>query len=73
MHKKKWILFGTYRPPSQNASYSLDELGKTIDHYISHCKNLIALDGFNIEVEHAEMKGGHVRGYLFLHWFNSLV
>ena len=41
LHKKKWILFGIYRPPSQNASYFLDELGKAIDHYSSHCGNFI--------------------------------
>ena len=56
MHKKKWILFGIYRPPSQNASYFLDELRKAINHYSSHYENLIALGDFNIEVEHGEMK-----------------
>ena len=56
LHKKKWILFGTYRPPSQNVSYFLDELGKAIDHYSSHCENFIALGDFNIGVEHQKMK-----------------
>ena len=41
LNKKKWILFGIYRPPSQNASHFLDELGKAIDHYSSHCENFI--------------------------------
>ena len=56
LHKKKWILFGIYRPPSQNVSYFLDELGKAIDHYSSHCENFVALGDFNLEVEHEKMK-----------------
>ena len=56
LHKKKWILFGIYRSPSQNTSYFLDELGKAINHYSSHYENIIALGDFNLAVEHGEMK-----------------
>ena len=56
LHKKKWILFGIYRPPSQNTSYFLDELGKAINHYSSHYEKIIALGDFNLAVEHGEMK-----------------
>ena len=56
MHKKKWILFGIYRPPSQNTNYFFDEMGKAIDHYSNRCENFIKLGDFNIEEKQAEIK-----------------
>ena len=54
---EKSILFGIYRPLSQNASYFLHELGKAIDHYSRRCKNFVAFDDSNIEEGQEEMKG----------------
>ena len=49
MHKKKLILFGIYRPSSQNVDYFFDEMGKIIDPHSNRCENFIALGDFNIE------------------------
>ena len=56
MHKKKWILFGIYRPPSQNVNYFFDEMGKAVDHYGNRYENFITLGDFNIEEKLAEIK-----------------
>ena len=47
--KCKWLLVGTYHPPSQNDHYFLENLDKAIDVYSHHEKVLLAGD-FNAEI-----------------------
>ena len=46
--KLKWLLFGTYHPPSQNYIYYFNQLDKAIDTYNNYDKILLIGD-FNIE------------------------
>ena len=56
VHKRKWILFGIYRPPSQEVNYFFDEMGKAIDHYSNCYKNFVTKGDFDIEEKQAEIK-----------------
>ena len=47
--KAKWLLFGTYHPPTQSDSYYFNNLDKALDLYSHHDKKLLVGD-FNIEV-----------------------
>ena len=60
--KSKWLLVGTYHPPSQNDQYYFDMLSKTIDIYPNYDKVLIMGD-FNTEESQDSMK-------TFLYQFN---
>ena len=44
--KSKWLLIGTYNPPSQNDQYYFDCLGKALDVYSSY-ETIILTEGFN--------------------------
>ena len=46
--KIKWLLFGTYHPPSQNDQYYFEEIDKAIDCYSSYDRNVLIGD-FNSE------------------------
>ena len=46
--KCKWLLFGTYHPPSQVDIYYFDNLNKAFDTYISYEERLLIGD-FNTE------------------------
>ena len=47
--KAKWLLFGTYHPPTQSDSYYFNNLDKALDLYSHYDKNLLVGD-FNTEV-----------------------
>ena len=47
--KAKWLLFGTYHPPTQSESYYFRNLDKAIDLYSQYDKKLLVAD-FNREV-----------------------
>ena len=47
--KAKWLLFGTYHPPSQSDSYYFNNLDKALDLYSHYNKKLLVGD-FNTEV-----------------------
>ena len=49
VHKKKWIMLGIYRTPSQNEREFFDELGKVVDMYAIRSDNLIIIGDFNME------------------------
>ena len=42
--KSKWLLFGTYHPPSQNDQYYFDCLDKALDVYSSYEKIILTGD-----------------------------
>ena len=46
--KTKWLLFGTYHPPSQNDQYSFEALDKSLDCYSSYDR-IILIGYFNSE------------------------
>ena len=46
--KIKWLLFGTYHPPSQNDQYYFEEIDKAIDCYNSYDRSVLIGD-FNSE------------------------
>ena len=47
--KTKWLLFGTYHPPTQNDLYCFNNLDKALDLYSHYDKKLLVGD-FNTEV-----------------------
>ena len=47
LHRKKWVLFCIYRPPSQEQAYFFDELGKAIDHHSEKYENFMLVGDFN--------------------------
>ena len=47
--KAKWLLFGTYHPPTQSDQYYFNNLDKALDLYSHYDKKLLAVD-FNTEV-----------------------
>ena len=47
--KCKWLLFGTYHPPTQSDSYYFNNLDKALDLYSHHDKKLLVGD-FNTVV-----------------------
>ena len=49
LNKKKWLIFGIYRPPSQSEHYFLEEIGKAIDLFSNECDNFLILGDFNNE------------------------
>ena len=47
--KVKWLLFGTYHPPSQIDSYYFNNLNKALDTY-SNYDTVLLVGDFNTEV-----------------------
>ena len=48
MRKQKWLLFGTYHPPSQNDEYYFNYVTRGLDIYNSYDNFLLVAD-FNAE------------------------
>ena len=46
--KVKWLLFGTYHPPSQNDIYNFNQLHKAIDIY-NNCDKILLIGDLNAE------------------------
>ena len=49
MKNNKWLLFGTYHPPSQCSRYYFSEVGKSIDAYLATYDKFILVGDFNKE------------------------
>ena len=49
LNKKKWLLLGIYRPPSQQEEYFFNEIGKALDNYSTANENFILVGDFNPE------------------------
>ena len=49
LRKTKWLLCGTYHPPSQNDKYFFDHLGKALDTYSDRYDNFLLIGDFNSE------------------------
>ena len=65
--KVKWLLFGTYHPPSQSDSYYFNNLNKVLDLYSHHDKKLLVGD-INTEVS-----DNILRTFLYQHDLKNLV
>ena len=48
--KSKWLLCGTYHPPSQNDKYYFDSLAMALDNYNSKYDKLLLTGDFNAQV-----------------------
>jgi len=47
LRKVKWLLFGTYHPPSQQDNYYFSNLGKAIDFYLKSYEKFLLVGDFN--------------------------
>ena len=68
LNKKKWLLLGIYRPPSQQEEYFFNEIGKALDNYSTTNENFIIVGDFN-----TEENGQNIRNFLDAHELNNLV
>ena len=55
LQKTKWVIFGIYRPPCQNETYFLEEIGRGIDHYSPKCENFVVIGDFNSEESNSKL------------------
>ena len=49
LRKTKWLLFGTYHPPSQSDNYYFDSLTKALDQYLEKYDKFLLAGDFNAE------------------------
>ena len=47
--KSKWLLFGTYHPPSQNDNFYFDTIGRAIDIYNDKYDKILLAGDFNAQ------------------------
>ena len=53
--KRKWLLLGIYKPPSQNDIEFLNRISLIIDYYIRTYENILAIGDFNISVDKSHL------------------
>ena len=54
--KRKWMLLGTYHPPSQKHDYYFENLSNALNMYISEYDNILLTGDFNTNESHVAMK-----------------
>ena len=54
--KSKWLLFGTYHPPSQDDKLYFNSIGQGLDVYTKSCDKLLLIGDFNAEEGEADME-----------------
>ena len=64
LRKQKWLLFGTYHPPSQNNEYYFNAVCRSLDIYNSIYSKFLLTGDFNVEVSAPSLKD-------FLHTFDA--
>ena len=57
LRKTKWLLYGTYHPPSQNKSLYIDSVSSALDTYLSQYDKLLLVGDFNCETFEPTLKG----------------
>ena len=57
LRKTKWLLYGTYHPPSQNKSLYIDSVSSALDTYLSQYDKLFLVGDFNCETFDPTLKG----------------
>ena len=55
LRKTKWLLFGTYRPPTQSITYFLDSVSNALDIYLKFYDNFLLVGDFNCEESESNM------------------
>ena len=55
LRKTKWLLFGAYRPPSQNCGYFLDSVSRALDIYLKFYDNFLLAGDFNCDETESNM------------------
>ena len=56
LRKSKWLLFGTYHPPSQSNSYFFESLTKAMDIYLGGYDRFLLAGDFNCEESEQHLK-----------------
>ena len=64
LRKTKWLIYGTYHPPSQNDKYFFDSLGRALDIYSGKYDKFLLIGDFNAEIEEPIL-------HTFLHDYNA--
>ena len=65
--KCKWLLLGTYHPPSQSGQYFFENVDKALDMY-SYYDKILPTGDFN-----AEIRDDYLESFLYQHELKSLV
>ena len=52
----KWLILGTYKPPSQNEPAYVSEIQKLLTYYRSSFDNILLLEDFNVSFSNKNMK-----------------
>ena len=68
LRKQKWLLFGTYHPPSQNDEHFFNFVTRGLDIYSSSYDNFLLAGDFNAETTEHIMKD-----FLYRHDAKSLI
>ena len=66
--KKKWLLIGTYNPSKSRITKHLEDLGRSLCHYLSVYDNVIILGDLNSEIDEESMEE-----FVNLYNLNSLI
>ena len=64
----KWLLFGTYHPPSQCPTYYFSEIGKVLDSYLATYDKYVLIGDFNREVNDS-----HMQNFMINYGLNNIV
>ena len=54
--KRKWLLLGIYKPPSQNVIEFLNRISLIIDYYLQTYENILAIGDFNLSVDNSHLE-----------------
>ena len=66
--KRKWLLLGIYKPPSQNVIEFLNRIALIIDYYLQTDENILAIGDFNLSVDNS-----HLEAFMQAYDFSSLI
>ena len=66
--KRKWLLLGIYKPPSQNVIEFLNRISLIIDYYLQTYENILAIGDFNLSVDNS-----HLEAFMQAYDFSSLI
>ena len=56
LHKRKWVLLGSYNPHRNQISYHVECLNRILDELSQFYENFIFIGDFNASVEEESMK-----------------
>ena len=66
--KRKWLLLGFNKRPSQNDMEILNRISLIIDYYLRTYQNILAIGDFNLPVDN-----NHLEAFMKTHDFSSLI